>query len=80
MPWRDPQKVPDRLGPGREEAENRTVDTLSHACASGIAVTRPQSTVVQPNHKLTFSSKVNATRGGYSLSAMTTPARQSFRT
>lgn len=33
-----------------------------------------------PNCKPTFSSKVKATRDGYSLSAMTTPARPSFRT
>lgn len=34
----------------------------------------------RPGRTLTFSSKVKATRDGYSLSAMTTPARLSLRT
>lgn len=70
---------------GRGESCPRLpVDTLLHPEASGTVVTGPSPTRPPKSspakYTLTFSSKVKATRDGYSLSAMTTPARLSFRT
>lgn len=51
-----------------------------HPLSQSINMAIHHPSPVEANQKLTFSSKVKATRDGYSLSAMTTPARLSFRT
>lgn len=71
--------APDCLSFGR--GEELPTEGPGHTASSlFLGTVGTQRGPPRPGRTLTFSSKVKATRDGYSLSAMTTPARLSLRT